>query len=255
VRRRAALLLTSETGKNVPALVQNAVKNESLSQVETVILAANLRAIPTERRPNPIPEDKDPFIETEPLTPKGNEPFSFALGRLFHEDRAVITLMLARQTLLDQSSAKPKALIVSNPGGGLPLLETFSRNTAKELRNVGYETTALFNGAVSQEAVRRLLPEQDVFLWEGHHATMVRDYGMPAWTEPLRPSLVFLQSCLALCEDEAHPFLQRGAVAVVGTSTRTYSASGGACSLAFFDALLYEDRPLGDCLRQAKNFL
>src|SRR5262249_11056875 len=47
----------------------------------------------------------------------------------------------------------------------------------------------------------------------------------------------------------------RGAIGVVGSSTRTYSASGGACSLAFFNALLYEDRPVGDALRQAKNFL
>ena len=38
-------------------------------------------------------------------------------------------------------------------------------------------------------------------------------------------------------------------------STRTYSGSGGAFSLAFFNAMLYENRPLGGCLRQAKNFL
>jgi hypothetical protein len=42
---------------------------------------------------------------------------------------------------------------------------------------------------------------------------------------------------------------------VVGTSTRTYSGSGGACSLAFFTALLYEGRSVGEALRQAKNFL
>jgi hypothetical protein len=49
--------------------------------------------------------------------------------------------------------------------------------------------------------------------------------------------------------------LRRGAVAVVGSPVRTYSASGGACSLAFFDALLYDGQSLGGGLRQAKNFL
>jgi hypothetical protein len=44
-------------------------------------------------------------------------------------------------------------------------------------------------------------------------------------------------------------------VAVIGSSTRTYSGSGGACSLAFFDALLYDGQSLGGSLRQAKNFL
>src|SRR5205085_6421430 len=40
-----------------------------------------------------------------------------------------------------------------------------------------------------------------------------------------------------------------------GSSTRTYSASGGAFTLAFFDALLYEGETLGESLRHAKNFL
>src|SRR5437588_175476 len=84
---------------------------------------------------------------------------------------------------------------------------------------------------------------------------MVDEYGLPGWTEPLRPSLIFLQSCLALNEAEAQPLLQRGAVALVGSSTRIYSATGGAFTLAFFDALLYDDATLGGALRQAKNFL
>jgi hypothetical protein len=71
----------------------------------------------------------------------------------------------------------------------------------------------------------------------------------------LRPSLVFLQSCLALNPGEVKPLVQRGAVAVVGASTRTYSGSGGAFSLAFFDAALYDDQSLGGSLRQGKNFL
>jgi hypothetical protein len=84
---------------------------------------------------------------------------------------------------------------------------------------------------------------------------MTRNYGLPNWPEPLRPSLFFLQSCLALSEEDALPLLGRGAIAVVGSANRTYSASGGACALAFFDSLLYEDQSLGAALRHAKNFL
>jgi hypothetical protein len=84
---------------------------------------------------------------------------------------------------------------------------------------------------------------------------LIRDWSFPSWDEPLPPSLVFLQSCLALKEAKAQPQLSRGSIAVVGSSTRMYSASGGAYTLAFFDALLYEHQSLGGSLRQAKNFL
>lgn len=254
LQKRAALLLTNEAGDDTRALVERSLKRTALRHVDSLILVADLKAIPPERRPNPVP-GKDAFIEMEPLTPSASEPFSFATGRLFQKDTGLLALQLARQHLLTAKNKPLKALVVSNPAGGLPLLETFSRNTAKELRNRGYETASVFGNHVTKEDVRRLLPQQDVFLWEGHHSTMTRDYGLPDWPEPLEPSLVFLQSCLALCEPEALPLLERGAVGVVGSSTRTYSASGGACSLAFFDALLYEKQTLGGSLRQAKNFL
>jgi hypothetical protein len=254
LQKRAALLLTNDAGNNTRALVDRAVRQSALRHADSLILVADLHAIPPERRPNPIP-GKDPFIEMEPMTPSGSEPFSFATGRLFHKDLSLLALMLARERLLTAKNTPLKALVVSNPAGGLPLLETFSRNTAKELRNRGYQTTNLFGDGAAKDNVRRLLPEQDIFLWEGHHSTMTRDYGLPDWPEPLEPSFVFLQSCLALCEPEALPLIERGAIGVIGTSTRTYSASGGACALAFFNALLYEKQPLGASLRQAKNFL
>ena len=252
--KRAALFLTNETGGDSRTLVERAMKRSALRHADSLILVADLRAIPPERRPNPVP-GKDVAIEMEPLTPLGSEPFSFATGRLFQKDVGLLALMMARQHLLPTKTGPLRALVVSNPAGGLPLLESFSRNTAKELRNAGYQTESLFGYRVTREEVRRLLPEQDIFLWEGHHSTLVRDYGLPDWPEPLGPGLIFLQSCLALCEPEALPLLERGAIGVIGTSTRTYSASGGACSLAFFDALLYEHETLGASLRQAKNFL
>src|SRR5262249_41464774 len=88
-----------------------------------------------------------------------------------------------------------------------------------------------------------------------HHNTIIKDWKFPEWSEPLPPSLVFLQSCLALREWKVEGLFRRGAVGVIGSSTRTYSASGGATSLAFFDAMLHDDLTTGDALRQAKNFL
>jgi len=208
------------------------------------------------RRPNPVPGGKDEYIEMEPLTPDGDEPFSFATGRLFHPDPGVVTLALARQRLLGAGKpAARKALVVSNPGEGLPLLEALSRHTAREIAGAGYETTALFGEEADRAAVRKLLPHADLFLWEGHYSTLIRDYGVHQWEEPLRPSLVFLQSCLALNEAKALPFLERGAVGVISSSTRTYSGSGGALALAYFDALLHDGQTLGGSLRQGKNFL
>jgi hypothetical protein len=162
--------------------------------------------------------------------------------------------MLARDRLLP-AKGTPDALMVSNPGGGLPLLETISRATARELANGGYRTTALFGDDVKQETVREQLPRQTVFIWEGHHETLAKTYGLPGWPKRLRPSLMFLQSCLALSEADAYPLMERGAVAVVGSSTRIYSGTGGAFTLAYFDALLYDDQSLGGALRQGKNFL
>ncbi|MBY0525634.1 MAG: hypothetical protein K2R98_19670 [Gemmataceae bacterium] len=256
LQRRGTLLLTNDEGDNTPSLVAAESKHPRLHSVDNLLLVADLRSIPMERRPNPV-AGKDSHIEMEPLTPTGNAPFSFATGRLFHAQPAVVTLMLARQRLLESApkTAKRKALVVSNPSGGLPLLETFSRNTARELKNCGYETTAIFGHDVTKDDVRRLLPQSDLFLWEGHHSTLIKDYGFAEWNEPLPPSFVFLQSCLALAETKAGPLLERGAVGVVGSSTRIYSASGGAFALAFFNAMLYEGQPVGSALRQAKNFL
>jgi hypothetical protein len=276
VQKRAALLLTGPAGRRNstdtmsveprpaptdeedPAqVVKQAVRNEPLRRVENVLLLGPPAALPTEMRPNPIPTDKDRRIEMEPLTPSGPDLFTFAVGRLFGgEDSSLVPLLLARQRLLARKRDEPlRALVVSNAGGHLPLLEAFSRSTAKELVNAGYKTEARFRHDVRSDEVRSLLQQQDLFLYEGHQSTLVRDYGFPSWDEPVPPSFAFLQSCLMLEECKVQPLLRRGAVGAVGTSTRTYSASGGASSLAFLDAILYDDMAVGPALRHAKNFL
>ena len=253
LQKRGMLLLTNPEGSNIPELVKTATQTPEARHAEALVLVGDLEALPTLRLPNPF-EGKDQFIESEPLTPTQREPISFATGRLFHKDPGIITLMAARSRLWTKQTSH-NAVIVSNPGGGLPLLETFSRNTALELKNVGFKVTPFFGPEANRPAVRAALPDATVFLWEGHHSTLVRDYEAHRWTEPIQPSFIFLQSCLALNEEVAHPFLERGAVAVVSSTSRNYSASGGAFALAYFDALVYDRQTLGGSLRSAKNFL
>lgn len=254
LERKAALVLTNPAGDNAEEVVRSALTDHRLHDADALIFVAAPGAIPMLRRRNPIPDDRDKWIEMEPFTPQGNEPYTFATGRLFHEDRAAVPLMLARQRELARAPA-PRVLAASNAGSSLPMLELFTRSTVQELRNAGLETTAMFGRDVKPDALRREMPEHDIFLWEGHHNTLMIDWAFTKWDEPLRPSLVFLQSCLALMEGKVFPLFDRGAVGVVGSSTRIYSATGGAYTLAFFDALLYERQSVGGALRHAKNYL
>jgi hypothetical protein len=255
VRRRAALLLTRPDGANAAAVVGDALKEKATSAVDALIVLADPTAIPLTKRANPA-AGKDEQIDVEPWIPEGNDLLTLASGRLFHADRAVVPLVLARQRLLDRNPGPSKVLIASNPGDGLPLLETFSRNTGRELSNAGCQVTGRYGKVdLTAKELRELLPQQDVFLWEGHYRTLIDDFEMPKWTEPLRPSVIFLQSCLALNPAEAGLLFDRGAVAVAGSPNRTYSGSGGALSLGFLDSMAYDGRDAGGAMRHAKNFL
>jgi hypothetical protein len=252
--RRAVLLMTNDKGDDAGDVIRRALKMPGLEHVDNLLILGSPTAIPPERRANPL-AGKDEFIEMEPGTPAGNEPYSLAVGRLFHADPGVVALTLARARLLPAAGSRRSALVASNPGGSLPMLETFSRTSVRELESCGYQTTSLIGDQLSPGQLRRRLPEADVFLWEGHHNTLIKDWGFATWTEPLRPSFMFLQSCLALTEDKTGHLFERGAIAVVGSSSRIYSATGGAFSLGYLDAVLYDGQSLGGGLRSAKNFL
>ena len=53
--QRAALLLTNATGTDITSVVLEATRRKPLRQVDTLILAANLKALPMLERLNPIP--------------------------------------------------------------------------------------------------------------------------------------------------------------------------------------------------------
>jgi hypothetical protein len=255
VKKRAALLLTAADGKNAGAIVAAALKEKETAHADSLLVLADLDAIPQVKRDNPA-QGRDERIDVEPWMPDGNDLVTLASARLFHSDRTIIPLVFARQRLFERNPDPTKILIASNPGDGLPLLETFSRNTGRELDNAGCRVTGLYGkDSFTGKELRDLLPRNDIFLWEGHYRTLIDTYEMPKWTEPLRPSIIFLQSCLALNAAEAGPLFDRGAIAVMGSPNRTYSGSGGAFSLGFFDALAYEGRSAGASVRHAKNFL
>ncbi|MBP3955782.1 hypothetical protein J8F10_10855 [Gemmata sp. G18] len=255
VKRRAALLLTGTDGKDAGTVVNAALKEKDTARADVLIVVADTNAIPLVKRANPA-AGKDEQIDVEPWIPETDDLITLSAGRLFHADRAVVPLLLARPRLLARAPGPPKILIASNPGDGLPLLETFSRNTGRELENAGWKVIGRYGKTeLTAKELRETLPEQDAFLWEGHYRTLVDQFEMPKWTEPLRPSLIFLQSCLALNPDESALLFDRGAAAVVGTPNRTYSGSGGALTLAFFDSLAYDGRNAGASMRHAKNFL
>jgi hypothetical protein len=252
LRRRAALVLSDERGNPTAALAA-ARLNSRLRQADYLILAADQRAIPMERRPNPLPtaEKETPL---EPPYPGPDQPFTYGTGRLFHHDLSVVSLTVAREELLKDVKEPRKVLYAANAGGVLPLLETISRNTANEFRNAGYQTTLLTGGQPNQQNLHQLLPQNDIFVWEGHHMMIMAGLG-PQGNQPLRPSLIFLQSCVALQEANAMPLLERGAVAVIAPGSYTFSASGGAFCMAYFDAMFYDGKTLGGALREAKNFM
>ena len=247
-------MLTNDQGSDTAAAVRDAVKVHRL-RPDTLILAATLKALPPEQPAEPC--------QGEGRGHRNGAAHAGGGRGLFLLDGPTVSSRPGPRPRAAGPQPAPggsvpglrKALVVSNPGGGLPLLETFSRHTTRELKNAGYETTAWFGDDVSKEAMRKALPAQDLFLWEGHYKTLIDEFEFLTWKEPLPPALFFLQSCLALKEEEAGPLIRRGAIAVVGSSTRTYSATGGAFTLAFFDALLYDQQTLGGALRQAKNFL
>jgi hypothetical protein len=255
VKKRAALLLTSPDGKDAGAVVAAALKDPATSRADSLLVLADLEAIPQVKRDNPA-QGKDEQIDLEPWIPQGKSLITLASARLFHADRSIIPLVFARQKLFERNPDPTRILIASNPGDGLPLLETFSRNTGRELDNAGCKVTGLYGkDSLTGKELRELVPQHDIFLWEGHYRTLIDNYEMLKWTEPLRPSIIFLQSCLALNPPEASLLFDRGAIAVMGSPNRTYSGSGGAFSLGFFDALAYEGLSTGASVRQAKNFL
>ena len=99
--------------------------------------------------PNPL-AGKDEFIEMEPGRRPATSRIPFAIGRLFHADPGVVALTLAPATAASRP-LDPGAPLSSPaiPAVRLPMLETFSRISARELASRGYQTTSLDRRSLS----------------------------------------------------------------------------------------------------------
>lgn len=257
VVRKAPLLLTNEDGTDAEKVVANALAGPDAATVDSMIVVSDPDMIPQAKRRNPTAGRDGDFVDVEPWIPtKKGSLVSLASGRLFTPDRAGVPLVLARGKVMAAEKGPPKVFISSNPGDGLKLLETFSRNTARELQNAGCQVTGMFGRfTLNESQARKVMTEYDYFIWEGHNGTVNGRFGAHRFHDPMRPSIAFIQSCAELNAQVAGPLLDRGAVAVVGTPNRMFSGSGGAYVLAFSDALAYEGMNASQAMRHAMNYM
>src|SRR5207302_10257150 len=68
VKRRAALLLTAADGKDADAVVAAALKDKDTAAADSLIVVADIEAIPPAKRDNPA-RGKDERIDVEPWIP------------------------------------------------------------------------------------------------------------------------------------------------------------------------------------------
>jgi hypothetical protein len=183
-----------------------------------------------------------------------DEPQDFAVGRIVGEGAGQASATLARQYHLPRGAERRPVIFFTNADGIFPLGETISRTTAAELRNVGVAVKAYYGEKISQSLIQRSLTATDVLVWEGHarDLTLEEQGGIAAKGAP---GLVILQGCYTFDRSDPFILMDKGTVAIVGTSTAIYSAPGSALARAFFDALLYDDADLGTATRNARNFL
>jgi len=255
--RKAPLILTDEEGMNSEKVFNAALQGPDARSVDQMIVVADPDAIPQAKRRNPTAGRDGDSVDVEPWIPtKKNTLITVPSGRLFNPDRAGVPLMLARAKMLNEAKGPPKVMISSNPGDGLRLLETFSRNTGREMENAGCKVTSMFGRfTMTESQARKAMMEHDYFIWEGHNGTVRGRFGVGRFQDPMRPSIAFIQSCAELNAQVAGPLLDRGAVAVIGTPNRMFSGSGGAYVLAFSDALAYDGMTVGQAMRHAMNYM
>lgn len=255
--RKAAIILTNEEGTNSEKVVQAALAGPDGKTVDSMMVVGDPDMIPQAKRRNPTAGRDGDYVDVEPWIPRdGHALITIPSGRIFNPDRSGVPLMIARSKLLTETKRQPKVFISSNPGDGLRLLETFSRNTARELENAGCKVTGMFGRfTLTETQARKAMTENDYFIWEGHNGTVRGRFGVGRFQDPMLPSIAFIQSCAELNAQVAGPLLDRGAVSVIGTPNRMFSGSGGAYVLAFSDALAYDGMTVGQAMRHAMNYM
>jgi hypothetical protein len=180
-------------------------------------------------------------------------PQDLIVGRIAAEGVGQGSATLARQLHGEPRTRQRPAVFFSNADRIFPLGETISRTTVAEFRNVGIPVRGYYGEEVTTELVNRSLTETDLLVWEGHSRdlTLGERGGIAAISAP---EIVVLQGCHTFDRSDPFILMEKGTVALLGSSTAIYSAPGSALARAFFDALLYERADLGTATRNARNF-
>jgi hypothetical protein len=258
---RAPLLLTSD-------VEADAVEREVLATLERhelspshVVLVGDEMALRSHRVEDPVAAAGGPdalggsnevrvelFSEIQHLRPQ-----DLIVGRVVAEGVGQGSAVLARQHHSARHDRRP-VVFFTNADQVFPLGEIISRATAAEFRNVGVPVRAYYADEITDELVHDALTETDLLVWEGHarDLTLEERGGVAVIAAP---EIVVLQGCHTFDRSDPFILMEKGTVAILGTSTAIYSAPGSALTRAFFDALLYDRVDLGTAARNARNFV
>ena len=200
----------------------------------------------------------EPKIAVPPLTGLARrEPCQFRVGRITGDSVSSVSLLVARNLRRPELHAgkAPQALILANADYELPLLEAITRTTDQSFERAGWSTRALYGWRTSWYKRPLRLWGADLVLYEGHTANLARSVQFDHEREPVYPGLYIFQGCKTLRQPEVIALLRNGAAGVIGTSTNTYSASGGALAKTYVDAMLLDGADAGTSLMIARNFM
>lgn len=258
---RAPLLLTSD-------VEADAIEREVLAILERqelspshVILVGDEMAMRSHRVEDPVAAAGGPDalggsneVRVEIFSEiQHQRPQDLVVGRLVAEGVGQGSAMLARQYHRVRHDRR-SVVFFTNADQVFPLGEVISRTTAAEFRNVGVPVRAYYADEITDELVHDALMETDLLVWEGHARDLtLEERGGVAVIGA--PEIVVLQGCHTFDRSDPFILMEKGTVAILGTSTAVYSAPGSALSRAFFDALLYDRVDLGTAARNARNFL
>ncbi len=227
-----------------------------------VILVGDELALRSHRVPDPVlaaggPEARGggTMVRVELFSEIQREaPQDLVVGRMVAEDAVQGSTLLARQLGRRAGGKRRPVIFFANADAVFRLGEAISRTTVAEFKNVGVPVRAYYGEEIEPALVLRSLASTDLLVWEGHarDLTLEERGGIAAADAP---DVVFLQGCYTFDRSDPFILMEKGAFAVVGTSTATYSAPGSALARAFFDAVLYDEADLGTATRNARNFL
>ena len=182
LQKRAPLLLTGAGGDDVEAVGRAAVRRRAAARVEALILVADLPGDPdASSGPTRSPPTRTTLIEMEPLTPDraASRSPSPSAGS------STTTAPWCRccwpgSGCWPRRTGRAARWSPATPAAGCRCWRRSRATPPASSATPATTTTACSASDVSSDDLPpQLLPEHDIFLWEGHHSTLIREFGMP----------------------------------------------------------------------------